>query len=218
MTPKRAERVANFATIDLYPVTCEALSAGRDDETVLRGIIVGGARIVQLRDKLSSRDTLLAKARRFRQLTREAGLLLIINDHIDIALEVDADGVHLGQDDGDLAEARALLPDAIIGISSHDMAEAEAAVAGGADYTNIGPVFATATKEGVCPPVGLELVREAHATLPIPVTVMGGIKLDNVAQVLAAGARRVAVVTAVTQAPDIPAAVRQWREIIRAQA
>jgi thiamine-phosphate pyrophosphorylase len=214
VSPKRAERVAKFAAIDLYPVTCEALSAGRDDETVLRGIIEGGARIVQLRDKLSDHPTLLAKARRFRQLTRQAGILLIINDHLDIALEVDADGVHLGQGDAALGEARVALPDSIIGISSHNMAEAHAAVAGGADYSNIGPVFATATKEGLCPPVGLALVREAQ-TLPIALTVMGGIKLDNVRQVVAAGARHVAVVTAITQAPDIAAAVREWRSLLR---
>ena len=214
MSPKRAERVAKFAAIDLYPVTCEALSAGRDDETVLRGIIDGGARIVQLRDKESDHATLLAKAKRFRELTREAGILLIINDHVDIALAVDADGVHLGQDDAVLAEARIALPEQVIGISSHDMAEAHAAVAGGADYTNIGPVFATATKQLACPPVGLELVKHAHETLPIPLTVMGGIKLENLAQVVAAGARRIAVVTAITQAPDIPAAVRKWRRAL----
>lgn len=214
MTPKRAERIAKFAEIDLYPVTCEALSNGRDDETVLRGIIDGGARIVQLRDKLSDHDTLLAKARRFRELTRQASMLLIVNDHVDIAREVDADGIHLGQDDAALAEARELLPDTIIGISSHDMDEARAAVSGGADYTNIGPVYATATKDGVCPPVGLDLVRQAHAEIPIPLTVMGGIKLSNLDQVLVAGARRVAVVTAITQAADIANAVREWRSLI----
>ncbi|MFT5129601.1 MAG: thiamine-phosphate pyrophosphorylase [Rhodothermales bacterium] len=211
---RHAERVAKFADIDLYPVTCEALSAGRDDETVLRGIIAGGARVVQLRDKLSDHATLLAKARLFRELTRDAGMLLIINDYVDIALEVDADGIHLGQDDEALAKARLAFPDGIIGISSHNMAEAHIAVAGGADYTNIGPVYATATKDVPCPPVGLELVREAHETLPIPLTVMGGIKLAHVPGLVAAGARRIAVVTAITQAPDIVAAVREWRSAL----
>jgi thiamine-phosphate pyrophosphorylase len=212
---KKEERLQRFREIDLYPVTCEALSAGRNDDEVLAAIVAGGARIVQLRDKNASKRALYEKARRFRERTREAGILLIVNDHADIAAAVDADGIHLGQDDLPLAAARALLPDAVIGVSTHSVAEAVAAEAAGADYINVGPVFATGTKENVVP-VGPETVRAAAAAVSLPFTVMGGIGATNLDTVLAAGARRIAVVTAVTRAPDMAVAVATLRGRITA--
>ena len=217
LAPARAARRQRFADdVDLYPVTCEELSAGRTDVQVLEAVIAGGARIIQLRDKRASPRAFYEKACRFRDLTRAHGVPLFINDHVDIALAVDADGVHLGQDDLPLPVARRLLPHQLLGASTHNLAEALRAEAEGADYVNIGPLYPTATKEGVREFLGPDAVRAIAPRLHIPFTVMGGITTANLADVLAAGARRVAVVTAITRAPDIAAAVRDWRERIRA--
>jgi thiamine-phosphate pyrophosphorylase len=212
----KTDRLTAFAQVDLYPVTDQSQSEGRTDDEVLSGIIAGGARIVQLREKHLSKRDLLELARRFREATERAGVLLIVNDHLDIALACGADGVHLGQDDLPLAAARTLASDLLIGVSTHDLPQALAAQAGGADYVNIGPIFPTGTKQVPTPPRTPQAIRDVAPHLHIPFTVMGGINRDNIGQVLAAGARRVAVVTAVTKAPDIAAAVRELRGMIMA--
>jgi thiamine-phosphate pyrophosphorylase len=202
---------------DLYPVTCEALSRGRSNLEVLDALIEGSANIVQLREKkLSDRDFFYL-AREFRRRTAQAGMTLIINDRLDICRAVNADGVHLGQDDFPVDEARRLMgPDTIIGASTHSLEEALQAVKDGADYINVGPIFATQTKQHTGPPVGLDLFKQINERVKIPITVMGGIKLDNLDQVLDAGARRIAVVTAVTAADDMAATVREFRRRILA--
>lgn len=174
----------------------------------------GGASVVQLRDKDSSRREIYAKALRLREITAAAGMLLIINDYVDIALAVEADGVHLGQADLPIPAARKIAPDLLIGASCHSLDDIDAALTLGADYTNIGPVFATQTKSAPVQPVGLDLVRAAHARYRHPLTVMGGIKLSHVSALRQAGAKHLAVVTAVTQAEDIAAEVRCWRRAI----
>jgi len=210
----RQERKNLFEKVDIYPVTCEQLSNGRSDIEVLKGVIEGGARIIQLREKKLSERDFYRLASDFRELTATAGILLIINDRVDIALAVGADGVHLGQDDFPVPAARKLGPELLIGASSHNLEEALRAQEEGADYVNIGPVFPTATKEDAGFFLGPEAIVSISQHLSIPFTVMGGIKESNVDQVLSAGARRVAVVTAITQALDIAAAVRSFREII----
>ena len=209
-----SDRLRKLRQVDIYPVTCEKLSNGKTDLEVFEALIAGGARMIQLRDKTSSRSHLLQKARICRDMTRKAGVLLIINDHVDIAMAVHADGVHLGQDDFPLNEARKLLPNMIIGVSTHNLAEAIAAQEAGADYVNIGPVFSTQTKDGVGEGIGPNAIRDIAPNLHIPFTTMGGIKLSNVQQVKDAGARIVAVVTALTQADDIAAETRKWRNIL----
>lgn len=211
MDMTRTDRLRTFKQIDLYPVTCEALSEGRTDEDVVVAAIAGGARIVQLRDKLSSRRVFYEKALAIRRITAQHGTLMIVNDDLDIALAVGADGVHLGQDDLPVTVGRRLLRDGIVGVSTHSLEEALAAQAAGADYVNIGPVFPTATKANLPVIVGPELIRDVAPHLEIPFTVMGGITAANMDTVIAAGARRVAVVTAVTRAPDIADAVHQLR-------
>ena len=119
-----SERLERFKDIDVYPVTCEELSNSRSDEDILKGVIDGGAKIVQLRDKRIPELDLFRKAEQFRKITKANNVLLIINDHVDIAASVDADGVHLGQDDLPILAARKLLPNAIIGISTHAIDEA----------------------------------------------------------------------------------------------
>jgi thiamine-phosphate pyrophosphorylase len=212
----REKRKARFDDIDLYPVTCERLSAGRSNLEVLKAVVRGGARIIQLREKEYSKRDLFALALTFREVTARAGLLLIINDHLDIALAVGADGVHLGQDDLPLAAARRLAPDLLIGISTHCPDEAMDAEQEGADYVNIGPVFATSTKAGADRGLGLGAVAAIASRLSVPFTVMGGITAANLDELLAVGARRIAMITAITQAADISRAVRVLRERIRA--
>lgn len=211
----RRERQRLFAEVDLYVVTCERLSAGRSNREVLEAVIRGGARVIQLREKEYSQRRFYETALLFREITARAGILFIVNDRLDVALAVGADGVHLGQEDLPLAAARSLAPELLIGVSTHCRAEALAAAAGGADYINIGPIFPTRTKEGVENFLGPEAIPEISAGLSVPFTVMGGINGTNIDQVLAKGAGRVAVVTAVTQAPDMAAAVTALRDKIR---
>lgn len=200
--------------VDIYPVTCQRLSLGRSNLQVLDGLIGGGARIVQLREKEISKKALYDMALRFRKITSEAGVLLIINDHVDIALAVGADGVHLGQDDLPIQAARKIAPDLLIGVSTHNMDEALTAQANGADYVNIGPIFATNTKGGLNSSLGPQAITGIGSSLEIPFTVMGGIKQANIHKVLEQGARRIAVVTAITQAPNVTASVRALRDVI----
>lgn len=201
---------------DLYPVTCRKLSRGRSDLEVLDALIEGGARAAQLREKDLSDREFFQLAREFRRRTARAGLTLIINDRLDVCQAVEADGVHLGQDDFPVPEARRLLgPRMIIGASTHSLEQALRAVEDGADYINVGPIFATQTKQHSGPPVGLDLFRQVSRRVNIPITVMGGINLDNLDEVLRAGARRIAVVSAVTSADDIAETVRQFRRRIQ---
>jgi thiamine-phosphate pyrophosphorylase len=210
----REVRRRMFHQVDIYPVTCEPLSQGRSSLEVLHGVVQGGAKIIQLREKQYHKKVLYHLAVKFREVTAKAGLLLIINDHLDIALAVEADGVHLGQEDLPLDVARNMAPDLLIGASSHSLEEALQAQKDGADYINIGPIFPTKTKEGVERFLGPEAIAAISPSLEVPFTVMGGIKEDNIDQVLAKGARKVAVVTAITKAADIAERVKCLKEKI----
>lgn len=200
----------------LYAITCESCHPGRSLLEVMEETILGGADVIQLRDKTACAGDLLEKAKALRELTRRHNVPLIINDHVDLALAVDADGVHLGQGDLPLAEARKRLgPDKIIGISTHSIEEARAAEAGGADYIGVGPVFATGTKPHAVP-VTTAYVRQAAAEIRIPFVAIGGITLANVAGVLAAGARRVAAVSEIVGSADVRGTCRKFKEILLA--
>lgn len=203
--------MTRFARVDLYPVISPEFCAGRPATAVLTAVLAAGARIVQLRDK---RDP-AREAAAFREITARHGALLIINDSLETALAVGADGVHLGQEDLPTAAARSRGPELIIGVSTHDRDMALAAQAADASYVNIGPLFATATKPGARAPLGPAAIGAIAPALTIPFTVMGGISRKNIDLVLAAGARRVAMVTALGEAPDIEAAARFFVERIR---
>lgn len=207
----------NPLDFDLYPVTCQQLSRGRSDLEVLDALIEGGARAVQLREKdLSDRD-FFHLAEEFRRRTARAGMTLIINDRLDICRAVEADGIHLGQDDFPIHEARRILgPQTVIGVSTHSLDQALQAEKDGADYINVGPIFETQTKQHGGPPVGLKLFQEVRSRVTTPITVMGGIKLENLDQVLDAGADRIAVVSAITAAENIAETVREFRRKISA--
>jgi thiamine-phosphate pyrophosphorylase len=211
---EKAARLQMFQQVDIYPVTCERLSEGRSNLEVLRAVIQGGSKMIQLREKEYSKKELFNLALKFREFTTQAGILLIINDHVDIALGVDADGVHLGQEDLPVQVARKLAPDLLIGVSTHSLEQALEAEKDGADYINIGPIFSTKTKEGVESSLGPEAISEISPQINVPFTVMGGISEANIDQVLARGARKVAMVSAITKAADIAKKVAFYKEKI----
>jgi len=208
------ERRRRFAAIDVYPVLTRAFCAGRPLVDVCRQVVAGGAKVLQLREKDCGKREFLALAREARRLTAEAGVLLIVNDQIDIALAVDADGVHLGQEDLPLAEARGLGPELLLGASTHGLEEALAAETQGADYINIGPIFSTQTKSLAMKALGPNAIPAISRRVRVPFTVMGGIHAGNLDLVLQTGARRIAMVTEITQAPDVAQRIRDLRKRI----
>lgn len=213
-----AERMAHFAEADLYVVITESFCAGRPALDVLDAVLDAGVRMVQFREKGLDGGHLCRRASEFRERTARHDCLLIIDDRVDIALAVGADGVHLGQSDLPIAAARSIAPDHIIGASTHTLDEAVAAQDAGASYVNIGPIFSTQTKDVSGGAIGPEALDVICPHLRIPWTTMGGIKAHNIQEVLDRGARHVAVVTAVTEAPDVCAAARELRErILRAR-
>ncbi len=154
----------------------------------------GGARVIQYRDKSSSRQDMLEIADKIRKITRKSGSLFIINDFIDIARMSGADGVHLGQDDIPIQRAREITPEGfIVGISTHSLEQAKEAEEKGADYIGIGPVFSTPTKENYTP-IGLSTVEEVLRSVNIPVVAIGGINIENLVHLIKIGTRNVAMV------------------------
>lgn len=212
-TERLTERMARFAQADLYVVITEAFCGGRRSEEVLRAVLAAGVQLVQFREKDAEDDAALyARALRFRELTAGAGALLIVDDRVDVALAVGADGVHLGQRDLPVEAVRKIAPELIVGASTHSVEQALAAEASGADYANVGPIFATQTKTKTAAPLGPTIISEVAARLKIPFSCMGGIKVENISDVVEWGARHPAVVTAVTAAEDPEAATRALRE------
>ena len=199
----------------LYVVLDRSAARGRSLDDVLAAVIDGGCRMVQLRDKDAPSGHVLRVAERLIARARRAGVTFIVNDRVDLAVAVGADGVHLGQDDLPARLARPLLrPGMLLGISTHDVAQAHAARDAGADYIAVGAMFATATKPDF-ELVGPGLVRKLRADIGVPLVGIGGITHDNVADVIRAGADGVAVISAVCGAPDPSAATRRFLEIIR---
>ncbi len=190
------------------------LLPGADLLDVVHEAVLGGADVIQLRDKRGSDRDQLEQLKRLLPVTRALGVPLIVNDRPDIAQKAGADGVHLGQEDGSLADAIAVLgPDAIYGRSTHSYEQALTAEREGFDYIGVGPVFVTPTKAGR-PAIGLETVQVVSRALEIPFVAIGGIDDSNVEDVLGAGARAVAVVRAVMGARDPRAAAAQIRRSV----
>ncbi len=213
-----AGRMLRFEKSDLYVVITEAFCAGRSSIDILDAVLEAGVTLIQFREKELDDEDIYDRALAFRQRTEEAGALLIIDDRIDIALAVKADGVHLGRHDLPISIAKKLAPEMIIGASSHSVQQAREAESAGASYVNIGPIYPTETKQKTAPPLGPEIIEEIATEVSIPVTCMGGIKPENISEVLAHGARHPAVVTAVTAHPDPKAAAAELREKILASA
>ncbi|KAB2927853.1 MAG: thiamine phosphate synthase [Leptonema illini] len=201
----------------IYGITAEKFSRGRTNVEVARAMIAGGVTVLQYREKAADKTqaAMLAECREIRELTRKAGIPFIVNDHVDLALLVEADGVHVGQDDLPVPEVRRRVgPGRIIGLSTHNPEQAAAAVRLGADYIGVGPIFATATKEDVCAPVGLGYLDHVVRSCPLPFVAIGGIKEHNLGTVASRGARTVCLVTEIVGAADITATVRRLRAIL----
>lgn len=201
----------------LHVLTAREWSRGRDTLSVASAALEGGATIIQLRDKQASTRQLVEEGLILRRLTRERGALLIVNDRIDVALAVNADGVHLGQDDDlPLQLARNILgPERILGISAGNHAEATAAIAAKADYISVGSIYATRTKADAGAPIGTQFLSELATRTNIPLVAIGGITAQNVGPVRQAGAIGVAVITAVVSADDIVLAARNIRNALK---
>ena len=204
--------IEKFKNIDIYPVISSEFCAGRSSLEVLKAVADGGAKIVQLREKALPKDEIRKLAFMYRKITAEYNMLLIMNDHVDIALEVEADGVHLGQDDCALETAKIDVPELLIGISTHNMKEAMDAQDGGANNINIGPIYTTRTKSLPFSALGTEILKEIPPLLNIPFTVMGGIKEHHLAELIGLGATRIAMVTEITQAENITRRVCELRK------
>jgi thiamine-phosphate pyrophosphorylase len=195
--------------IGLYVILDRQFLAGRNELEVVKQIIDGGAKVVQLRDKQSKRRELVLLAQKLKELCSQAGALFIVNDCLDVALAVDADGLHIGQEDFPLHVARKELPiDRIVGCSVKTPVQAKRVQDDGADYVAVGSVFPTTTKKEAIT-VGVETVREVKRTISIPLVAIGGINDSNIGEVVAAGADAVAVVSAVLGEKDAKEAVHR---------
>ena len=212
------QRLANCR---LYGFIDTGYLGDREPATVTRKLIAGGVDIIQVRAKELSHAQRVELALQVVSAAFQHGVPVIINDDIDAAYETGADGVHLGQEDwaaiprGQRVDRLANMR--IVGISTHSIEQAQAAERDGADYIGVGPVFATATKPGVAP-VGLDLVGAVAAQVSVPFFAIGGITLQNVDQVIEAGARRVAVVSAILKSPDVGKAAALFKEHLRLAA
>ncbi|MBI3768638.1 MAG: thiamine phosphate synthase [Deltaproteobacteria bacterium] len=188
----------------------DPLDTGHNPVELARAMLAGGARLLQLRLKGIATGELVAIARRIRELTTATGAALIINDRVDVALAVEADGVHLGQEDVPVAEARRLLgPDRWIGFSTHSEAQLEAAAGCGTDYLSLGPIFATTSKSAADPVIGCARLRAVRSRVAEPLVAIGGITAATAPEVLAAGVNAVGVIAAVVRAPDVARATAE---------
>jgi len=194
----------------LYAITGEQFHPGREMLDVMEQAILGGVDIIQLRDKSGDLEQIRSKAEALRKLTAKYNVTFIVNDYIDIALEVDADGVHLGQGDIPLAEARNRMGNKIIGISTHAIEEAIQAERDGADYIGVGPIYPTKTKVDVVAPVTISYIQEVVRRIKIPFVAIGGIKLNNVDEVISAGATRICAVSEIVGSHDIQHTCRSF--------
>ncbi len=203
--------------LGLYLVTDERLSRGRATAEIVRAAIRGGIDAVQLRGKdLPAREQ-LAIGRELRAITRDAGVLFIVNDRVDLALALAADGVHVGQDDLPAEVVRRLVgPEMIIGVSAATISAALAARAAGADYLGVGAIYGTATKLDAGAATGSALLGTIAGAVDLPLVAIGGINATNVAAVIAAGAAGAAVVSAIIAADDPEAAARELQRRIAA--
>ena len=201
----RQEAMKCFKEFPIYGITAEAMSNGRDNMTVVKAMLEAGIKFIQYREKEKTGLARYEECLKIKKLTAEYGAAFIIDDFVDLAIAVDADGVHIGQDDLPVPAVRKLLgPDKIIGLSTHSPEQLEKAneIADLIDYIGCGPVYATNTKKTAVP-VGLEYVKYATEHAKMPFVAIGGIKEHNIHEVYNAGATTIAVVSDITSADDI---------------
>ncbi len=199
----------------IYGITAEKFSNGKTNIEVVKEMIEAGINMIQYREKEKTKLAKYKECVEIRRMTKEAGVTFIINDDVDIALLVKADGVHIGQDDLPIEQVRKLVGDEMmIGVSTHSSKQAQEAVTKGADYIGVGPLFKTYTKDNVVDPVGLEYLEYVIAHLTIPFVAIGGIKEHNIVEVKNKGAKTICLVTEIVQAEDIGAKVKKLVKLI----
>jgi thiamine-phosphate pyrophosphorylase len=204
-----------FLVPRLYAIVDPARAGGRAPAIVARDLLSAGVRLIQFRDKHASSRQLYETCVELRGLLRDSGCSLIVNDRVDVARAADADGVHLGQDDLPVEMARRVLaPDRWIGCSTHSLDQVAEVDRSTADYIAFGPIFPTASKENPDPVVGLEGLRGARRVTRKPLVAIGGITLQNVRELLAAGADSVAVIGDLLNGPDIRARAREFMSVL----
>ncbi len=200
----------------LYLILDPAVAGSLSLTDLVKTALTTGVRLFQLRMKTPHAGEFYDLAAQLCGLIRAGGGTFIVNDRVDVARAVGAEGAHLGQEDLPLADARAILgPDKLLGISTHTMNQALEAEAGGADYIGFGPIFPTSTKEHPAPVVGIAGLREVRAKVRVPIVAIGGITAKNAREVVAAGADCVAVISAVLAATDPPAAIKELMKAIQ---
>jgi thiamine-phosphate pyrophosphorylase len=215
ISPERQRRLAVLASSGVYLVTEEALSDGRRSEDVALAALQAGIRVVQIREKVASGRRMLEIARALRETTRRFGALLIVNDRVDVAMGCEADGVHLGQEDLPLHLAREMLgPDALIGLSITEAEQLGREDAAAADYLGVGAVFPTGSKLDATL-TGLDLLKASRRATSSPIVAIGGIDLSNAGLAVEAGADVVAVISAITRAPDPAGAAAELLRVTR---
>ena len=206
--------MTNLRDCRLYGIVDLGYVTAVDAPRVLREMLRGGVEVVQLRAKTQSLAEIAQLGAELHAITRDAGVPLVINDHPEIARDIGAEGVHVGQDDLSVNEARRIIGgQCLVGKSTHSIMQATSATAEAPDYIGFGPLFATPTKPDYTP-VGLSEIREVHTLVRPPIFCIGGIKLENLAQVIAAGAERVVIVSGLLQAPDIAKYARAVRQLL----
>ena len=202
----------NLLLADIYGLTDEKYSLGRGNIEVVGLLIEAGVKVIQYREKHKQMREKYAECMEIHKITESAGVTFIVNDHVDLALLVGADGVHLGQDDLPVEYVRGLVGDKLlIGLSTHSPEQALTAVKAGADYIGVGPIFSTQTKADVCAPVGLEYLDYVAQHINIPYVTIGGIKEHHINQLRQHGAKCIAMVTELVGARDISQKVRDIR-------
>lgn len=200
----------------LYLVTDRILSRGRSTLEIIKAAVRSGVTVIQLREKNASTKYFVEEGLRIKNFLKNRGIPLIIDDRIDVALAIEADGVHLGQDDMPLELARKILPDEfIIGVSVGSAGEAIKAEKGGADYLGLSPVYLSPTKTDTGPPLGLDGIRKIREEVSIPIVGIGGLNHKNSAEVIKAGITGIAVVSAIVAAEDPGKAALSLKEIIQ---
>ena len=203
--------VHSYSLSSLYIILDSSVCPTRPLAVVLMAAAEAGASLFQYRNKTASMKEAYTEALALRQAAAKAGVLFIVNDRCDLALAVDADGVHLGQGDLPLDLARKVMgPDKLIGISTHNSDQVREATAGKPDYLGFGPIFKPGSKQGHDPVVGLEGLRAMRSLTSLPVFAIGGIQIDQAGEVMRAGANGVAIISAILKAPDISLAVKAF--------
>ena len=209
------ERIDIFKSSDLYPVVSSEFCNGRNVCDIVAGIASAGAKIVQIREKNISDSAMFELVQKCKKITDNYQMLLIVDDRVDIAIAAGADGVHLGQEDFPLTEAKKLAPDMFFGVSTHNAEEIRKALADGCSYLNMGPMFPTQTKSVACGALGLEMIEDLKKLVTCPFSVMGGIKEHHLELLCSRGFKHIAMVTEITQAPDVEAKVKHLRQIMK---